>query len=98
MSLRNLTEHGWQLDYALYTLTPFAAVVVVSEMIVDWFKHGFITKFNNIQPQVYTTYRSYLAKRILFSKSASGFIGHTSQVGGNFVVVCIRSALSSETQ
>ena len=81
VSLRNLTEHGWQMDYAVYTLLPFAAVVVVSEVVVDWFKHGFITKFNNIQPQVYTTYRSYLAKRILFSKSPSGFIGHTSQVG-----------------
>jgi len=78
--LRNLTEYGWEVEYALYTLAPFAVAVIASELVVDWFKHDFITKFNNIQPDVYITYRSYLAKRILYSKSDSGFIGHTSQV------------------
>lgn len=33
----------------------FAPIVIVllSEMLVDWLKHAFITKFNHIRPQVY---------------------------------------------
>ena len=80
VAIRNLTEHGWKFEYALGTLAPFAVVVIASELIVDWFKHGFITKFNNIQPEIYLTYRSFLAKDILYSKQDSGFTGHTDQV------------------
>ena len=30
--------------------------VLVSEQIVDWLKHAFITKFNHIRPSVYERY------------------------------------------
>ena len=80
IAVRNLAEHDWKFTYAMWTLAPFTAVIVASELIVDWFKHGFITKFNNIEPDIYITYRSFLAKDILYSKQDSGFTGHTDQV------------------
>merc|ERR1712096_529470 len=47
---------------------------------MGWFKHAFITKFNNIQPEVYLIYRSFMAKNILHSKRGTVFTGHTDQV------------------
>ena len=36
----------------LETLIPELLMVFCSEMFVDWVKHAFITKFNDIQPEV----------------------------------------------
>ncbi|KAK6526061.1 hypothetical protein TWF281_011100 [Arthrobotrys megalospora] len=40
---------------------PFL-LVLGSEMLVDWLKHAYITKFNNIKPQIYSRYLDVLAK------------------------------------
>ncbi|KAJ6256173.1 hypothetical protein Dda_9008 [Drechslerella dactyloides] len=40
---------------------PFL-LVLGSEMFVDWLKHAYITKFNNIKPQIYSRYLDVLAK------------------------------------
>jgi Eukaryotic membrane protein family len=45
--------------------------VMVSEMLVDWLKHAFITKFNHIRPSVYERYTDVLC-RDLSSGSAVG--------------------------
>lgn len=45
--------------------------VMMSEMIVDWLKHAFITKFNHIRPSVYERYTDVLC-RDLASGSAVG--------------------------
>jgi len=43
----------------------------MSEMLVDWLKHAFITKFNHIRPTVYERYIDVLC-RDLSSMSAVG--------------------------
>ena len=45
--------------------------VILSEMLVDWLKHAFITKFNHIRPSVYERYTDVLC-RDLASGSAVG--------------------------
>ncbi|XP_065649427.1 transmembrane anterior posterior transformation protein 1 homolog isoform X2 [Hydra vulgaris] len=80
VAMRNLTEYEWNLDYACSSFIPFAAVVIGSEFLVDWFKHAFITKFNDIQPDVYLTYRAFLAKNLLVNNCDTVFSGHTDQV------------------
>lgn len=54
-------------------LSPMKPVltVMVSEMLVDWLKHAFITKFNHIRPSVYERYTDVLC-RDLASGSAVG--------------------------
>lgn len=42
-------------------LSPFL-LVLGSEMIVDWIKHAYISKFNNVKPAVYQRYLDVLAK------------------------------------
>jgi Eukaryotic membrane protein family len=33
-------------------LVPDIIVVMFAELVVDWVKHAFITKFNELQPEV----------------------------------------------
>ena len=44
---------------------------MASEMLVDWLKHAFITKFNHIRPSVYQRYIDVLC-RDLASMSSFG--------------------------
>ena len=36
----------------MWNFVPAAGLVMGSEFLVDWFKHAFITKFNDIKPEV----------------------------------------------
>jgi len=42
-------------------LSPFV-LVLGSEMIVDWIKHAYTNKFNNVKPAIYQRYLDVLAK------------------------------------
>jgi hypothetical protein len=42
-------------------LSPFI-IVLGSEMLVDWIKHAYISKFNNVKPVLYQKYLDVLAK------------------------------------
>lgn len=42
-------------------LSPFI-IVLGSEMLVDWLKHGYISKFNCVKPAIYQRYLDVLAK------------------------------------
>ena len=53
----------------LQSMLPIVVMVIVSEVFVDCVKHAFITKFNNISPDVYKTYRLTLAKDLTDSRS-----------------------------
>jgi hypothetical protein len=37
-------------------------MVMLSEALVDWLKHAFITKFNHIRPSVYERYKDVLCR------------------------------------
>ncbi|CAB3982800.1 transmembrane anterior posterior transformation 1 homolog [Paramuricea clavata] len=60
VTLRNMHELQWNLDH-LYELVPSVALLLCSEVFVDWVKHAFITKFNCISSEVYREYRELLA-------------------------------------
>ncbi|ORY25255.1 eukaryotic membrane protein family-domain-containing protein [Naematelia encephala] len=44
--------------------------VIVSEMVVDWLKHAFITKFNHVRASVYGRFTDVLAKDVLLAGQA----------------------------
>jgi len=63
---------GWfRGNNVLWTISYPVLTVIVSEMLVDWLKHAFITKFNHIRPSVYERYTDVLC-RDLASGSAVG--------------------------
>jgi hypothetical protein len=51
-------------------LTPFL-LVLGSEMLVDWVKHAYISKFNGVKPVVYQRYLDVLAKDYYTNVNAS---------------------------
>ncbi|KAI6026291.1 DUF747-domain-containing protein [Pisolithus microcarpus] len=63
---------GWfRGNNVLWTIFYPVLTVIASEMLVDWLKHAFITKFNHIRPSVYERYTDVLC-RDLASGSAVG--------------------------
>lgn len=56
-------------------LSPFL-IVIGSEMIVDWIKHAYINKFNNIKPTLYSRILDILTKDYYTSVSPSASCSH----------------------
>ena len=48
----NLKQNYFVLVEHLYVICPYLLAVLSSEYFVDWIKHAFITKFNNIPVEV----------------------------------------------
>ena len=44
------TAHMWDIF-------PDVTVIVLSEILIDWLKHAFVTKFNGIPVETYNDYR-----------------------------------------
>lgn len=44
-----------------WILLPDCILVLVSEIFVDWIKHAFISRFNELQPEIYKEYTISLA-------------------------------------
>ncbi|KAI0305533.1 eukaryotic membrane protein family-domain-containing protein [Multifurca ochricompacta] len=54
---------GWIGGSVLWTISYVAcSYVMLSETLVDWLKHAFITKFNHIRPSVYERYKDVLCR------------------------------------
>ncbi|KAG6902103.1 hypothetical protein C0995_004283 [Termitomyces sp. Mi166 len=63
---------GWfRGNNVVWTISYPVLTVMTSEMVVDWLKHAFITKFNHIRPSVYERYADVLC-RDLATASAVG--------------------------
>ncbi|KAI9461232.1 eukaryotic membrane protein family-domain-containing protein [Lactarius psammicola] len=67
---------GWIGGSVLWTISYPVLTVMLSETIVDWLKHAFITKFNHIRPSVYERYKDVLC-RDLASGSRLGARKHS---------------------
>ena len=47
-----MTAVNWKADH-FWEMAPDLAIVFFAEFLVDWVKHAFITKFNDIPVPVY---------------------------------------------
>ncbi|XP_075264888.1 transmembrane anterior posterior transformation protein 1 homolog [Convolutriloba macropyga] len=79
VSVRNLRELNWDVVY-FGQLLPELALVGFSEIIVDWVKHCFIAKFNEIPADVYSEYRLSLAMDWMGSKKKDSVSEHCDVV------------------
>eukprot|EP01135_Chromosphaera_perkinsii_P005232 Nk52_evm1s327 gene=Nk52_evmTU1s327 len=73
ISLRNLGELNWSLSYFVGHMLIHILTVFVSELVVDWIKHAFITKFNKITSEVYSKYKLVLANDLASSRRNSTY-------------------------
>lgn len=68
-------------------------MVLISEQIVDWLKHAFITKFNHIRPSVYERYMDVLCLD-LANGSAMGRRGARKVSLGDSTLILLLSTVS----
>merc|ERR1712223_268868 len=53
--VQTMKEYGWK-EQSFWDLAPDCLWVLASEFFVDWVKHAFITRFNEIPSEVYKDY------------------------------------------
>eukprot|EP00041_Stephanoeca_diplocostata_P024189 m.606649 g.606649 ORF g.606649 m.606649 type:complete len:541 (+) comp22473_c1_seq3:190-1812(+) len=58
--VRNMNAFQWSWTYFVDKLGPAMGLVYGSEMLVDWIKHIFVTRFNNIDSEVYKQFSGVL--------------------------------------
>jgi hypothetical protein len=61
--LPNATIHGVNKWFGV-VLGP-TAVVIGSELLVDWVKHSYVTKFNKIKPKIYNKYLEIISQDVI---------------------------------
>lgn len=65
IGFRNFSEissSGYNLQLIIWDIIAPLSFILLSEVLVDWLKHAFITKFNHIHPEVYVRFVDALAK------------------------------------
>jgi len=58
--VQTMKEYSWR-EERFWVLLPDCAMVLVAEVFVDWVKHAFITRFNELPVGVYRDYTTSLA-------------------------------------
>jgi hypothetical protein len=58
----NLFQIAIPWDYLFTSLSFQLLLLVASELLVDWLKHAFITKFNLIKPSIYQRFVDILCR------------------------------------
>ncbi|KJH48327.1 eukaryotic membrane protein [Dictyocaulus viviparus] len=58
----------------------FQLMVFGAELLVDWLKHAFITKFNEINAEVYRDFTITIAYDVVRSRDSSAFSDYSDQV------------------
>lgn len=77
--VRNMTAVNWKLEH-FWEMCPDLAMVVGGEFLVDWLKHAFITKFNEIPCEVYRDFTTTIAYDVAKSRQRDAFSDHSDQV------------------
>lgn len=68
--------YNWDEKH-LYVLLPECAIILLSETMVDWAKHAFVTRFNEISSDVYQEYTITLAYDLTSSKLKRAYADHS---------------------
>lgn len=77
--IRNMTEVAWNIEH-LWVLLPDAFLVLLSECMVDWGKHAFVLKFNEIHADIYSEFKVKLALDMASSRQNQAFTDHSDLV------------------
>ncbi|GMS78931.1 hypothetical protein PENTCL1PPCAC_1106 [Pristionchus entomophagus] len=77
--IRNMKAVSWNIDH-LFAMMPNLILIVGCEFVVDWLKHAFITKFNEINVKVYRDFTITIAFDVVKSREESAFSDYSDQV------------------
>lgn len=74
-----MREYGWKFE-RFWIMLPDCIAVLVAEMVVDWIKHAFITRFNELNLDVYKDYTISLAYDVAQTRQKHAFSDHSDLV------------------
>uniref|UniRef100_A0A0K0DGF7 Protein TAPT1 homolog n=1 Tax=Angiostrongylus cantonensis TaxID=6313 RepID=A0A0K0DGF7_ANGCA len=77
--VRNMMAVNWSSEH-LREMMPDVLMVFGAELLVDWLKHAFITKFNEISAEVYRDFTITIAYDVVRSRDSSAFSDYSDQV------------------
>lgn len=77
--LQTMKEYSWRAD-RFWVLIPDCIMVLLAEIFVDWIKHAFITRFNELQVDVYRDYTTSLAYDMAQTRQKHAFSDHSDLV------------------
>lgn len=77
--IQTMREYNWKSEQFLIML-PDCFWVMFTEFIVDWIKHAFITRFNEIPIDVYKEYTISLAYDVTQTRQKHAFSDHSDLV------------------
>ncbi|XP_054158353.1 transmembrane anterior posterior transformation protein 1 homolog [Oppia nitens] len=77
--IQTMKEYNWS-EKQFWILFPDCLLVFIAEIFVDWFKHAFVTRFNEISFEVYEEYAISLAYDLASSKLKSAFSDHSDLI------------------
>lgn len=78
--MQTMKEYSWKMD-RLWVLVPDCVMVILAEVLVDWIKHAFITRFNELQvEEVYRDYTTSLAYDVAQTRQKYAFSDHSDLV------------------
>lgn len=68
--MQTMKEYNWD-ERHFWILIPYCLTIFISEFAVDWVKHCFVTRFNDISHEIYHTYTISLSYDIASSNLKS---------------------------
>lgn len=77
--LQTMREYSWKSE-RFWVLLPDCFTVLLAEMFVDWIKHAFITRFNELNLDVYKDYTTSLAYDMAQTRQKHAFSDHSDLV------------------
>lgn len=77
--IQTMREYNWKTEQFLIML-PDCFWVMFTEFIVDWIKHAFITRFNEIPIDVYKEYTTSIAYDVTQTRQKHAFSDHSDLV------------------
>ncbi|XP_072384699.1 protein TAPT1 homolog [Diabrotica undecimpunctata] len=77
--LQTMREYSWKSE-RFWVMLPDCIFIVLAEMFVDWIKHAFITRFNELNLDVYRDYTTSLAYDVAQTRQKHAFSDHCDLV------------------
>ncbi|VEN40772.1 unnamed protein product [Callosobruchus maculatus] len=77
--LQTMKEYSWKAD-RFWVMLPDCITVLVAELMIDWIKHAFITRFNELNIDVYKDYTRSLAYDVAQTRQKHAFSDHSDLV------------------
>ncbi|KAF4513816.1 UNVERIFIED_CONTAM: hypothetical protein B566_EDAN015879 [Ephemera danica] len=77
--LQTMKEYSWK-EERFWVLLPDCLFVLLAELLVDWIKHAFITRFNELPVEVYRDYTTSLAYDTAQTRQKHAIYDHSDLV------------------